>query len=153
MHCLCRHGHYESSITKQFWEAVYVTPTLDKIARAHTLRQHSVRRRTAIRLNLHLRFWMLDFRFLSIPVWSCLYFTAAGAVLRAWNGYRKRMDIAAETIFQFLHSVAMDRQTDSLTATLRVRQKQKDSRKQWQKLFIVRFKIRMLKSQIVTFKG
>ena len=143
MHCLCRHGHYESSITKQFWEALCVTPTLNKNARAQTLRQHSVWRRTAVRLNQHLRFWMFDFRFLSIPVWSCLYFTAAGAVLQAWNKHRKKMDIAAKTIFQFLHSAAMDRQTDSLRATLCVRQKQKDSRGQWQKLVMVRFKISM----------
>jgi hypothetical protein len=140
MHCLCRHGHYDSSITKRFWDAVCVTPTLEKDARAHTWRQHSVRRRTAVRLNPHLRFCTLDFRLPSTPVWSCLYFISAGALLQAWNTYRKKMDIAAKTIFQFLNSTAMDRRTDYLTAALCVRQKQIDSRGQWQKLVVVRFK-------------
>lgn len=141
MHCLCRHGHYDSYITKQFWEAVCVTPTLDRDSRAHILRQHSVRRRTVVRLNLYLRFCTLDFRFLS----TCLGFIDAGAVLQAWNKHRKKMDIAAITILQFLHSAAMDRRTDSLTATLCVWQKEKDSRGQWQKLVVVRFKISMFK--------
>jgi len=55
------------------------------------------------------------------------------------------MDIAARTIFQFLGSAAMDRRTDSLTATLRVRQKQKDSKGQWQKMVVVSFKVPMFK--------
>lgn len=55
------------------------------------------------------------------------------------------MHIAGKTIFQFLRSAAMDRRTDSLTATLCVRQKQKDSRGQWQKMVVGSFKVSMRK--------
>jgi len=61
------------------------------------------------------------------------------------------MDIATKIIFQFLHTAVMDRRTDFMTATLCVRQKQKDSRGQWQKLVVVRFEIRLFKISNIYF--